>query len=301
MSDHDCANLFTAIPVTAITGGSIVRRILQMQRFTSTLELASSRRSLSTAASSRRSRRIQPIALSLAIALAASFGWESIALAQEYVPPPNVGIPGRAAQRELVPPVRVTGDILLTALLPENSYGLQLDEMPTTWFWYKPETSVTTGEFSLLDEAGNLVYETALSLPAEAQIVSFTLPATIALEPNTDYQWYFSIVCDPDDRAQDLFTEGWIRAITPSPALLEELEFSPSAGVSAESAAANGLWYDAIGSIANQRRNSSQTAEAEAAWRSLLESVNLGDLADVPLSETDLSIPPEQPAPADQP
>ncbi|MBD2090930.1 DUF928 domain-containing protein [Microcoleus sp. FACHB-1515] len=237
---------------------------------------------------------IKPIALGLAIALAASFSWESIALAQEYVPPPNVGIPGRRRAAGTRAPSCVTGDIPLTALQPENSYGLKIGESPT-WFWYKPETSVTTAEFSLLDAAGNPVYETTLSLPAEAQIVSFTLPEAVSIAADAEYQWYFSIVCNPDDRAQDIFTEGWIRSVALSPALLEELA-SDTDEVSPESAAANGFWYDALFAIAAQRRQPSPfDSSAETAWRSLLESVDLGDLADVPLSETDLSVPPAQP------
>lgn len=262
-----------------------------MQRFISRLEKFIRNQRFSTTSP----LRAKPIAIALAIALAASFGWESIAIAQ-YVPPPDVGIPGRRrAAGTRLPGSCVRGEVPLTALLPEDAYGLTMFET-TTWFWYKPETNATTAEFSLLDEAGNSIYEAILTLPAEAQVVSFTLPEAMTLEADAEYQWYFSIVCDPDDRSQDIFTRGWIRSIEPSPALLEELDLNMG-GASAESAAANGLWYDAIATIASQRRQSSQfdPSASETAWRSLLESVDLGDLADVPLSETDLSIAPDQP------
>lgn len=233
--------------------------------------------------------RIKLIALGFAIALAASFGWESIALAQ-YVPPPNVGIPGRRRAAGTRAPSCVVGDSRLTALLPENSYGLKIGNRPT-WFWYKPETTATTAELLLLDGAGNSIYEAILTLPAEAQIVSFTLPEAIALETDTDYQWYFSIICDSDDRSQDIFTDGWIRRVLPPTnlPLLPDLTPLNRAALLGE----NGLWYDALAIIAAQRRTS--TPSADEWWRSLLESVDLGDLADVPLSETDLSFAPDQP------
>ena len=231
--------------------------------------------------------RIQPIACGLAIALVASLGWESIALAQ-YVPPPNVGIPGRRRAAGTRAPGCVTGDVPLTALLPENSYGLKIGNLPT-WFWYKPETIATTAEFLLRDRSGNSVYQANLALPADAQIVSFTLPEAVSLEAGAEYQWYFSIVCDPDDRSQDLFTEGWIGSVAPT------VERN---GLSVEALLSGGFWYDAIATIARQRRSSLPLGSNtnSASWRSLLDSVGLGELSDLPLSEADLSITSEQPA-----
>lgn len=235
---------------------------------------------------------MKTIAATLAIAIAASLGLESIALAQEYVPPPNIGIPGRRrAAGTRAPGACVSGEIPLTALQPENSYAVTLGN--PTWFWYKPETTAATAEFALLDRSGNSVYEATVTLPAEAQIVSLSLPETIELQPDSDYHWYFSIVCNPDDRSQDLYTEGWVRRVSPPANLASLPNLAPlnRAALLGES----GFWYDAIAIIAAEQR--AAMPAADQGWRSLLESVDLGDVADVPLSETDLSIVTQTPSP----
>jgi hypothetical protein len=59
--------------------------------------------------------------------------------------------------------------------------------------------------------------------------------------------------------------------------------------------AANGLWYDAIATLATLRRESPDNVIATNQWTALLESVGLSEFAGMPLPPADLPSEPTMP------
>ncbi|HEY9604036.1 MAG TPA: DUF928 domain-containing protein [Allocoleopsis sp.] len=187
----------------------------------------------------------------------------------------------------------------LTALIPKTQLGLTMAKYPT-FFIYVPQSSEHMAVFTLLDEDNKIVYETRVTLPNQAGVVSFSLPDTGTLAPlkvGKPYQWYFSIVYDFDDRSKDRLVQGWIQRVEPSPDLTQKLEQTDSKNRPALYASA-GIWHDTLTTLAQLRRSTPNDATLAQQWEELLksEAVGLNDIAKEPLLEK-LSALDSSPAP----
>lgn len=162
-------------------------------------------------------------------------------------------------------------------------WGLTTADHPTFWFYVPypaPTSSALTIEFVLLDSADNYVYKTLLTasetLPG---IVQVSLPATVALQVEQSYHWYFLVYCDAE---QPVFTEGWIRRVAPVPTLTRQLaQATPQQ--QAALCAANGIWYEALTTLGELRRTAPEDRAIAADWSNLLQSVGLETIATQPL------------------
>ena len=91
----------------------------------------------------------------------------------------------------------------------------------------------------------------------------------ITLKPDTDYQWFVSVVVDPTQRSKDYAAGAGIRRVTTDPQVETRLKTAAGeqkAFVLAEA----GLWYDAIDTLSQQA-----DATAHAQRRALIEQVGL--------------------------
>jgi hypothetical protein len=252
-----------------------------------------------------------PILASIAVGLQVLTGGMVPASAAEFVPPDNVGAPrgrvgggtrGGTAFGEVAPgaPGRrigggsrgcsVTGDRptdqALTALVPETTMGLTVESYPT-FFWYLPPTSATGVEFVLMDEKGEkVIYETTFQTKGDAGVVSLSLPENASLPPlalNDNYRWYFSIICNPEDRAADVYVQGWIRRVEATAKLREQLQAATSDLERVQVYAQNGIWHEAIAMLANLRRTNPNNSDIRAEWEQLITSIQLQNVAEAPL------------------
>ncbi len=169
----------------------------------------------------------------------------------------------------------------LTALMPETNLGLTVATHPT-FFFYIPQTTATSAEFVLLDEANNhKVYETTFTITGTPGIVSVSLPASKTLPPleiGKDYHWYVSVICDPDDRSGDVYVDGWVQRVEPTPSLMSQLEkASPAERVALYRK--NGIWHDTLTFLAEGRRLNPSNSALAAEWATLLRSVGLEKIA----------------------
>lgn len=174
----------------------------------------------------------------------------------------------------------------LTALIPESNMGLTVAERPTLFF-YIPPTPATMVELVLLDEeSGDKVYETTLPITGSPGIISVRLsasPTLRSLEIGKDYHWYFSIVCDPDDRAGDIYVDGWIRRVEPNPILVGYLQkASPHELVALYRN--DDLWYDTVTTLAEQHRSNPHNSAVATEWVTMLKSVGLEDILREPFN-----------------
>jgi hypothetical protein len=224
------------------------------------------------------------IAASLSLTIAIWLGsFPLLALAQTYVPPDR-GLPGRREGGGTRSGTCAQGQPTLTALMPNTNYGQTVSPYPT-WFWYVPQTVATTAEFVLLDSSDNEVYRTTFQTSDTPGIISLSLPTDQPpLTVDQDYHWYFSLVCDPQDRSADLFAEGWTRLVENS-ALSTEIEAAAEIDRPSLYASA-GIWQDALASLVALRRQQPTSSAVASRWRIFLGSVGLDNLAAQPLVQS---------------
>jgi hypothetical protein len=203
-------------------------------------------------------------------------------------PPPPTGRPGRrsdAGSRSCGEDAASTLSNLaepkpLLSLVPiQNTasstvvFGKTTAAYPTFWF-YVPYRSVFTATFVLQDQDGNPVYESDVTLPQTAGILSLTLPETVApLEAGKLYHWFFKLYCRSVS-PPDAFVDGWIqREALPSDWSQQLQTATPQQQV--RFYAANGFWFEALTTAAELRR----TNPADSTWADLLSTVGLESVA----------------------
>lgn len=173
----------------------------------------------------------------------------------------------------------------LTALVPvyeskdaTSVFGLTVSPNPTLWF-YVPYQAKSSGNFVLYDGGNKPVYEVPFKLSGKPGVVQISLPQSVALEVDRQYQWYFNIYCEP--RQPAISVSGKITKVNFSnPALRSQLE---KATVSDRISilAANGIWYDALTAAGELR----QTAPNDGNWPSLLRQIGLSNIVSEPIME----------------
>lgn len=177
---------------------------------------------------------------------------------------------------------RQGGSPALTTL--ESVWGLTVAEYPTLWFYVPYSlTPKLPIEFVLQDDLGNNIYQTSFTASAKPPgIVKLRLPSTVApLEIGKMYHWYFSIYCDSDN---PVFVEGWIQRVALNPALMNRLQKATPRELMVLYAA-NGIWHDALTTLAELRSANPQDATLIADWVSLLHPVGLEAVAPEPMSQ----------------
>lgn len=202
-----------------------------------------------------------------------------------YVPP-NWGAPGNrigAAVRGCSVGSNSQENPLI-ALLPANNTGTTTAAYPVLLF-YIPQIAEKKLEFSLLDENDNKIYQTAFNYSRTPGIVSLNLSAFEGLPPlkiDKKYHWYFTIVCNPQDRSADSFVDGWVQRIEVDPALASELKkVIPRDRASLY--ALNGIWYDAAAALYEVRQSNPNNSLLKDEWADLLKSIGLDTIAREPL------------------
>ena len=169
----------------------------------------------------------------------------------------------------------VDQDLSLTPLMPQdNHFGQTVSPYPT-FYWYVPEVTATAAEFVLMDEDNNEVYTVKFQLQHTEQggLIRLSLPENAGLTPlevGQNYHWYFSLICDEFDRGTDIFTDGWVRRVAePETPLMTANDYAQA-----------GIWFEALEILAEEKRLETDGV-LNPEWRSLLESVGLGDFVEV--------------------
>jgi hypothetical protein len=176
------------------------------------------------------------------------------------------------------------GNRKLTALVPESQIGRTVSDYPT-FFFYLPQTERELAEFILEDENGNQIYQQDLTIKNLSGVIGVSIPANTNLPPleaGKKYTWLFVVVCDPDDRSRDTVTRGIVRRVELSADILRELDAADPRQKTVIYAE-NGIWQDALGTLAAARRANPNDPDLAADWESLLDSVKLGEIAAEPL------------------
>ena len=175
---------------------------------------------------------------------------------------------------------QVKDSLTLTALMPETSVAKTLAADPTFWF-YVPHalTAKHTIEFVLKNDRDDYVYQTKFVEKISPGIVSLSLPPTVTLKVDRDYDWYFLIHCTPQNNKRFAYVNGTIRRVKPN--LTNKLKTTtPEERLFFY--ATEKLWYDAVTNLAQRAIANPQNKSLKNDWHTLLQSVGLEKLAEKP-------------------
>jgi Domain of Unknown Function (DUF928) len=174
----------------------------------------------------------------------------------------------------------------LIALKPSGTIGLTLEAHPAIWIDLPPNTAERIS-LSLLTETRTLVYEdVTFPVPDTAGPVALQLPQEqLPLEIGQRYEWIVELECDLNNASKNLSVSGWVKRIEPDPQLQQELDAAENPLEQAEVYASHGIWYETLSIVAAQQQANPKDAQVMAAWRSLLEWIDLEPAARMSSSE----------------
>jgi hypothetical protein len=206
--------------------------------------------------------------------------------------PANIGEPGQRTEAGSRGCGRITNLATaspspLTAVVPtypasEVVLGVTSAAYPTFWF-YNPYPSSAPAEFVLQDSAGQLLYQTHVTLPEPSGIMSLTLdqmPEPLVIGQR--YQWFLKVYCE--DQSPPAYVEGWIQRTTLDPHLNLRLA-KATLRDRVTFYAAHGIWFDALSAAGELHCRDPQ----DGAWTGLLQAVGLSNLASEPIQSVCLS------------
>lgn len=186
-------------------------------------------------------------------------------------------------------------DDAVVALAPETAgkdgdevWGYTVSERPTLWF-YIPFSSEKFSGLTidlLMQEEVEGGYKTLSTVPVKrpdmAGFISVQLPSDLApLETNKPYRWFLRLNCGGRPLGG---AKGWIQRVAKSDTL-NQIE-SLNSLQQADAYAKNGIWYDALTVLGNQRRVKSDDPVIDGYWNGLLSDIGLGNIASSPISKT---------------
>jgi Domain of Unknown Function (DUF928) len=212
-------------------------------------------------------------------------------------PPPPRGIAGSraaAASRSSCPVISQP----LTAIVPEyrsaqgnQVWGLTTMERPTFWF-YVPYTkpALVDISFTLQDESNpgekKIIYQNStIAATSTPGTIGITLPkSSPTLVTNKPYHWFLELNMRCTSGQRPIFVEGWIQRTELDGNLSNQIDrATPTDKVALY--AENGLWHDALTTLANLRATKPQDPGLTQDWQNLLDAIGLGNLTNQPLSE----------------
>jgi len=175
-------------------------------------------------------------------------------------------------------------DSHITVLSPQNNVVTTVSAQPTL-FWYIPKTQVKTADF-VVYQRGQIVYQTQLALKGTPGVVQLSLPPTVALETGREYNWKLVFNCNPTGESGNTeMVEGEIKRTVLTSTQKSQLAAAKQPLKQAEVYAKAGVWQETINILAQLRRDRPSDRDVNAAWKELLESVDLKNIASEPLVE----------------
>lgn len=173
---------------------------------------------------------------------------------------------------------------VIAAFVPDHT-GLTTQGQPVL-YWYLSKTTKNNIEFTLNDDKGiQPVVEVTLKNIDRPGIHAIRLSDyNISLLQGIEYQWFVSVVRDPEQRSRDIIATGMIRRIEPSKGLIEDLA---RAGMTGKTEvpfvyAENGIWYDALSSISQLIETNPGDKALPGQRALLLQQIGMAEFAGAP-------------------
>ena len=189
----------------------------------------------------------------------------------------------------------------LTAVIPETNVGLTTQALPK-FFAYIPTNNAERAEFRLIDEeTGDEIYAGQFPLPPTEEEAGYryapsivglsvsSAESTVVLEPGKTYLWALMLVCNSENRAEDIVVTGVVQrpdttyfdALSPDVrdqlSALDTLSLEEQLAVYGEA----GMWHDLLQVLASLTHTEPNTYQND--WRMLLGEQGLGAIANSPI------------------
>jgi hypothetical protein len=202
-------------------------------------------------------------------------------------PPPGGRVRG-GAKRGACPAdvVKLTALVPFTESAPSviNVWGLTTAEHPTLWF-YVPiaKNPDHPAEFVLQDQESNPIYHQDITLQNQPGVIGVSLPTNApSLALNKRYRWFFTIYCDREKQLPPIYVEGVIQRVNLSKTITQQLKVALPLQRFAIYAK-NGIWHEALTTLAQLRQNNPQNTALESQWQDLLTNAGFGEEAKQPI------------------
>lgn len=199
----------------------------------------------------------------------------------------------------------------LTLLVPDLQLATTVAEFPT-FLWYLRSTPDPTParamEFTLMDNNdGQEIYKTRFAIrPNQHGLMSLKLPnspTSARLEIGRQYHWAVTLVCNANNLDSNVvIVDGFVQRVKPSPQMVAQSERA-SLRQQFTLYAENRLWYDMLATLAELRHRNPNDSTLKDAWKKLLESVGLDEIAQEPMfvqSATEIKMLPQEQTNANQ-
>ncbi|HEY9616152.1 MAG TPA: DUF928 domain-containing protein [Microcoleaceae cyanobacterium] len=161
----------------------------------------------------------------------------------------------------------------LVALNPVNNLGVTASDRPIVYFAVPQSEQSYPIQFVLRDADGHSAYETTLTTNKAQELVGVQLPSN-TVKAGQDYQWYFSVVCDPEDSSQNLVLSGWLRRVSAQITVQTGTDVETKLKL-AQAYAGAGLWSDQIATLAELRQTNPHNEQVRGQWQQLLKTLEL--------------------------
>jgi hypothetical protein len=169
-------------------------------------------------------------------------------------------------------------------LSPKNNVITTVSAQPTL-FWYIPKTQAKSAKFVVYDNQGQLFYQTTVALQGIPGVVKLSLPKTLGLKIGQEYDWALTLDHNSENEETNTSVGGMIKRTVLTSTQKAQLAAARQPLKQAEVYAKAGIWQETISILAQLRHDRPSDRNINAAWKELLESVNLTEIANAPLVE----------------
>lgn len=171
----------------------------------------------------------------------------------------------------------ISGTQPLVALNPASNLSVTASSQPSLHFVVATFSEPHNTKFSLRDAAGKKVYEEAIAIEKDQEILSVQIPEN-SLQADQNYRWQFTVVCDPENSAENIVLNGWLQqsdqALVDQGSLTSERGLEESLELVRTYKEAE-LWSDAVSSLVALRQQYPEERLVRAEWADLLRSLDL--------------------------
>ncbi|HQX58897.1 MAG TPA: DUF928 domain-containing protein [Burkholderiaceae bacterium] len=164
-------------------------------------------------------------------------------------------------------------DMVVNVLAPEQT-GLTTKAQPIL-YWYASKSVSASIEVTLIADTAELPVLSRNLTVTQAGVHAVDLSQYgITLAPDTDYEWFVSVVQDPTQRSKDVTSGGTIRRVAIDPAVQAKVAAAGDREVPGIYADA-GIWYDAIASLSGQIERNPADKVLRSRRAALLDQIGL--------------------------
>ena len=165
----------------------------------------------------------------------------------------------------------------LVALSPQNHLIETTEATPTLYFAMPSFDAPLQLEFVLKNRDGDIIADKLFEAESHGGVTGLDLTDQIEpLKVGENYEWYLSILCNANNRAQDIVVHGWMRRV-PSETV-EIVETSAQVSEQVELYQSQGLWHDAIDLLIQVQGEHTSSFNVDALWSDLLTAEGLQHL-----------------------